>query len=95
MPGEDDWFTSRERIVRYEPLFDEQVEQLGVQAQRLDDAIRGLEEALSRHPEIFPKVGGTPFSMARLLVYNDAPPLRVYFTYDATTVRVMCMDFCD
>jgi len=91
--AEDDWFTSSDRDVQYEPLFDDQLKALGVDPQWLDDALNGLDTSLAKHPEIFPKAKGTPFSCARLVVYKDAPALRVFFTYDATTVKVVCVEF--
>ena len=49
----------------------------------------------AKHPEIFPGARGTPFSFARLVVYSDAPALRVFFTYDATEVRLICVEFAE
>ncbi len=92
---EDEWFASNARQIRQEPLFENQLNGLGVNVEWLDDAIRGLDTAVSKHPEIFPKAPGTPFSVARLVVYGDAPALRVYFTYDATEVRLICVEFAE
>ncbi len=78
-----------------ERLFEEQLQGLAIDAQRLDDAIRGLDISLAKHPEIFPKASGTPFSFARLVVYRDTPALRVFFTYDATEVRLICVEFSE
>jgi hypothetical protein len=92
---DDDWFTSNARHVRFEPLFDEQLKALGVDPQWLDDATVGLDLALAKHPEIFPKVPGTNLRCAKLVIYDDAPALRVFFTYDATEVRVICVEFAE
>ena len=92
---DDEWFTSNARQVRSEPLYQEQLNGLGIDPQRLDDVIRGLDISLARHPEIFPKAAGTPFSFARLVVYRNTPALRVYFTYDATEVRLICVEFAE
>jgi hypothetical protein len=88
-----EWFFSARRDVRFEPLFDEQLKGLAVDPQWLDAAISGLDESISRHPEIFPKAPGTNISCARLIVYKDAPALRVFFTYDTTVVRVLSVEF--
>jgi hypothetical protein len=88
-----EWFFSARRSVQFEPLFDEQIKGLAVDPQWLDDAMNGLDEAISRHPEIFPHAPGTKVSCARLIVYKDAPALRVFFTYDATVVRVLSVEF--
>lgn len=57
------------------------------------DALNGLDAAVSKHPEIFPKAKGTPFSCAPLVIYKDAPALRVFFTYDSVEVRIVCVEF--
>lgn len=93
--AEDDWFTSDARHVRYEHLFDEQIKQLGVDPAWLDDAMVGLDLALAKHPEIFPKVPGTQLSCAKLVLYKNAPALRVFFNYDATVVKVICVEFAE
>jgi hypothetical protein len=49
--------------------------------------------SLAENPEILPKAPGSPFSCARLVIYRDAPALRVFFTYDATQVRLICVEF--
>jgi hypothetical protein len=91
----DDWFGSNARHVRFEPLFEEQLKGLGVDTEWLDNAVRGLDSALAKQPGIFPKAPGTPFSCARLVVYKDAPALRVFFTYDAMEVRLICVEFAE
>jgi hypothetical protein len=92
---ENDWFTSKVRVVRFEPVFEDQIASLGISSERLDDAMRGLDFALARHPEIFPKAVGTPFSIAKLLIYGDVPPLRVFFTYNAVEVVLVCVEFSE
>ena len=93
--GDDDWFTSTARHVRFEPLFDEQVKTLGIDPKWLDDAMVGLDLSLAKQPEIFPKVPGTPLSCAKLLVYKNLPALRVFFTYDATIVKLISVEFAE
>lgn len=92
---ENDWFTSKVRTVRLEPLFEQQIANLGIAPERLDEAIRGLDFSLARHPEIFPKAPGTPFSIAKLVVYGDTPDLRVFFTYNAVEVALVCVEFAE
>ena len=93
--GENDWFTSPIRTIRLEPLFEHQIRNLGIAAERLDYALVGLGESLARHPEIFPKVPATPFSRATLNVYGGLPSLRVFFTYNAVEVALVCVEFTE
>lgn len=91
---EHDWFTSPLREVRREPLFLEQIASLGIDSRKLEEALAGLDYALSKRPEVFPEVPFTPFSRA-LLYIQDLPPLRVFFTYDAVQVRLICVEFAE
>lgn len=93
--AEDEWFTSNSRHVRLEPLFEDQLKGLAVDPQWLDDALLGLDISVAKSPEIFPKAPGTPFSCARLVIYKDMPALRVFFSYDATEVRLICVEFTE
>jgi hypothetical protein len=95
MDEDDEWFTSNARRVRFEPLFEEQLKDLGVDPEWLDDAMVGLDLSLAKHPEIFPKAPGTNLSCAKLIIYKDAPTLRIFFTYDATVVRLICVEFAE
>lgn len=91
---ENDWFTSALRDVRREPLFLEQIDALGITSQRLEEALAGMDYALSRQPEAFPKVPHTSFSRA-LLHIEGLPALRVFFTYDAVLVRLISVEFAE
>jgi hypothetical protein len=88
-----DWFNSNERQVIYEPLFLEQLEKLAIPQDRLDAALFGLEEAVSRHPEIFPDIPETSLAFARLVIYRDSPALRIFFKYDPAVVRLLFVEF--
>ncbi len=92
---DDEWFAGNARHVRLEPLFEERLKGVGVDPQWPDNAIRGLDISLAKQPRIFPKAPGTPFSHARLVIYRDALALRVFFTYDATEVRLICVKFSE
>jgi hypothetical protein len=91
---ENDWFASPLREVRREPLFLDQVASLGIDSRKLEEALAGLDYALSKRPEVFPKVPFTSFSRALLYIHN-LPPLRVFFTYDAVQVRLICVEFTE
>jgi hypothetical protein len=91
--GDSEWFSSPERQVRREPLFDEQISGLAIEPERLDDILYGLEISLSRHPEVFPKLQGTEFSFAELTVFPDTPKLRVFFNDDPFEVRLICVEW--
>ena len=92
--AENDWFTSPLRDVRREPLFLDQIAALGIDSRKLEDALAGLDYALSKRPEVFPKVPFAPFSRA-LLYIEGLPPLRVFFTYDAVLVKLICVEFAE
>jgi hypothetical protein len=92
--SEPDWFTSPLREVRREPLFLEQIAALGIDSRRLEEALAGLDYALSKRPEVFPQAPLTPFSRA-LLYIEGLPPLRVFFTYDAVQVKLICVEFTE
>ena len=77
------------RSVIYEPAFEEAIERLSVDHGRLDEALCGLEWALSNRPEAFPQVYGSSLRMARIEGAPGVPEMRVWFTYDASTVTVV------
>jgi hypothetical protein len=91
---EPDWFTSIIRDIRCEPLFLDQIASLGIDPGRLEKGLSGLDYSLGRRPEIFPQAPLTPFSRA-LLYIDNLPPLRVFFTYDAAQVRLICVEFTE
>jgi hypothetical protein len=95
MEDPPEWFTSPLREVRCEPLFLEQLESLAINPKRFDEAMAGLEDSLSRSPETFPQVPFSPFSRALVNLYSDAPPLRIYFVYDAILVKLVYMEFAE
>jgi hypothetical protein len=90
-----DWFTSPLREVRCEPLFLEQIDALGIDPEKLDEALSALDYVLSKRPEVFPSIPFTPFSRALVYIYQDAPPLRVFFTYDAVQVKLVSVEFAE
>ncbi len=56
----------------------EHVQAGSVDPQWFDDAMVGLDLALAKLPEIFPKAPGTNLSCAKLVVYKNAPALRAF-----------------
>jgi hypothetical protein len=93
---EPEWFTSPFREVRWEPLFCEQIKALAIDSKKLDHALSYLDYCISSSPETFPRIPGTPFSRAVLHIYEEdpqLPPLRIFFTYDAIHVKLICIEF--
>ena len=83
------------RTIRQEPKFNEQLETLGISHHRLDEVLEGVAFALSRHPEVFPRVPGTQLSMVKTPVYPEAPSLRIFFTYTDDEVHLLMVEFCE
>ena len=80
------------RSIVYKPAFSRFVQQLGIDYERLDEAMRGLEWALSNRPEAFPQVYDSELRMARIGRFPGVPGLRIWFTFDDTTVTVLSGD---
>lgn len=72
-----------ERTLIHEPTYAYALKALGSDIQRLDDALTGIEWALSTNPEVYDVVKGT---VNTRLLKTDAlgglPPLRVWFRID-------------
>ena len=81
------------RTVREEPKFQEQLEALAVDFQRLDEVMRGVHISLCLKPETFEKIG--PLSVLKTDMYPGAPALRIFFTYTATEVHLLFVEFAE
>jgi hypothetical protein len=77
------------RTVVYEPAFDEAIRRLGVKYRRLDEALSGLDWALSNKPHLFPQVYGSCLRMARIKGAPGVPNMRIWFTFDDHSVTVI------
>lgn len=67
------------RNVRWSSRFTRQAEELGIEAQRLDDALDGATWAASKDPERSSRaVPGTTYRMIPTDAFPDVPALRIY-----------------
>ena len=73
-------------------MADQEIERLRVGCVRLDEALAGLEWALSNNPEAFPLLDGTKLRMAPIAPAPDVPEIRIWFTFDDRTVNVLCAE---
>lgn len=83
------------RTIRQEPKFDEQLETLGIACKRLDDIMEAVCFALSRSPDIYPKIPGTCLRVLKTVIYPDSPSLRIFFTFSHEEVHLLTIEFCD
>lgn len=63
---------------------------------RLDDMLNSVTWALAQHPEHFEHIPGTQ----RLYRVNtdpfpDAPPVRIWYTFDDTAVELLSIELAD
>lgn len=71
------------RTLIHERTYEYSLSELGSDIERLDDALTGVEWALSTNPEVYDVVAGT--QQTRLLKTDPLgglPPLRVWFYVD-------------
>jgi len=72
-----------ERTLIHEPTYTYALQSLGADIRRLDNALTGVEWALSTNPEVYDIVRGT---VSTRILKTDAlgglPPLRVWFRID-------------
>jgi hypothetical protein len=62
-----------------EPLYTEQINRLGIDWERLDDALTELQPAILLVPDIFPNVPGTKLRRVQIVGFPGVPPLSVFF----------------
>jgi hypothetical protein len=78
------------RTIAYGPAFEQEIERLGINYQRLDEALTGIEWAMSNKPDAFPQVYGSKLRMAKTRRVPHVPALRVWFTlFDDNTVTIV------
>ena len=65
-----------------------QLKSLKISYRDLDVAFERVSIALCRRPEIFPEVQDTGVNRLRINGYSRFPDLDVWFTFDATQVRL-------
>ena len=95
MPKPTAFWSKPLRTVIEEPNFSEQLSKLAVAHKRLDESMAGITFALARAPEEFGKVPGTQLFIAKTVVYEDAPALRIFFTYTDTEVHLLGVEFAE
>jgi len=83
------------RTVVYGPLFDGEIERLKPRYPRLEEALTGLEWALSNRPEIFPLLYGSRLRMATIDPAPGVPYMRVWFTSTEREVHVIFAEECE
>jgi len=89
-------FTPRRlRTIVEEPLFSSQVSELAVDFSRLDEVMNGISFSLCHSPENFPVVPGTQLSVIKTCMYDGVPAIRIYFSYNAERVLLLCLEFCE
>ena len=80
------------RTVVYEAACQEVVDRLRVDYERLDEALAGVEWALSNSPERFPELYGSSLRMARTFKVSEVPELRIWFVFDDSTATVIFVE---
>lgn len=68
---------------------------LAINHRRIDEVLSGIEYGLAKHPEMFEKIPGTGDSMVTTYFYRDAPAIRILFTYTATEVHLVAVEFAE
>ena len=91
----EDWFTSPIRTIIREPLFQRQLDGLAINHLRIDQVLSGIEYGLAKHPDFFEKIPDSHDCMVTTYFYPDAPPLRILFTYTATEVHLVAVEFAE
>ncbi len=77
------------RSIVYDPAFEREIERLGIDYERLDEALTGIEWGMSNSPEVFPEVYGSKLRMAKTIPAPSLPALRIWFTFNETTVTIV------
>ena len=79
------------RTIRDENLYKKNIEALKVDWKRLDEALLGVQMALSNAPELFPLVPGTGnpgLRRLKLVGFPGVPPLSIFFTFTDEEVHL-------
>jgi hypothetical protein len=68
--------------------FGEEKAAIGVEVKRLGEILHGIVWALERDPRRFPQIRGTRLHRVLTDPFPDAPPVRVWYTYNILTQEV-------
>ena len=77
------------RTIVYDPGFEKEIDRLRVDYARLDEAISGVEWALSNNPKVFPALDGSKLRKATVESAPGVPQLRIWFTVNAQKINVL------
>ena len=77
------------RSIIYNPAFEKEIEVLEIDFQHLDDALTGMEWALSNKPDAFPQVYGSKLRMVKIRGGRFVPNLKIWFTFDDTVATIV------
>jgi hypothetical protein len=69
--------------------FSKAFQQLKISAQRLDEVLVGVHQALCVEPAKCPVIEGTPLSMIKTRHFGKTPALRIFFTYTDNEVQLV------
>ena len=80
----------RVRDILYERTFEYTAGLLHLDTQTLDEKLMGLVFDIARIPELFPAVfTNNRGELLHAAVYEGEPPMVVWFTFDANSVRLL------
>lgn len=80
------------REIKNDPSYDEAIEDIGFPLEALDEMLGGLLDTIATIPEEFDKVEGRELYAA---TYTGRPPMRIWFTFNRTTVFLLYIERLD
>lgn len=83
------------RTIREEAEFRNQLQSLGISAERLDLLMESICLTVAVHPEIFYEVPGTQLRRFRVPSFPNSPQLNVWFIYDDNCVYLLDIDILE
>src|ERR1700730_10873775 len=91
----EDWFTSPIRTIVREPLFQRQLEEMGINHRRIDHVMSGIEYGLAKHPEMFEKIPGGRDCMITTNFYPNAPAIRLLSPYSPPELHLESIEVAE
>ena len=76
------------RTIVEEERYQQEIDALRIDWQRLDEALTSLTQAVATVPEIFPQVPGTNLRRILVIGFKGVPPLSVFFSATETQVII-------
>lgn len=74
------------RQIREPAFYAQQFDEIGLDAEALDERLEPILWEISRIPELFTRIRGTELSVVD---HEGDPPLRIYFTYGDEFVELL------